>query len=193
MSNLTYQQGPYGSSTSGRDDGPSHHPGLARPAIPPIRRRGGGWRSGRCEMRSRRFQLDLGDRAADVWEPLIAITDLAGNDWPRRGRRSATALSGSLSVDDDAVSIRLLQDVRGVFREETLGSADLVRRLVVLEDRPWADWTGGRPITQACVARLLKSFGIRPLKLRFGATTANGYTKRMFVDAWSRYLPGRGR
>ena len=136
---------------------------------------------------------DLSDRAADVWEPLIAIADLAGNDWLRRGRRSATALSGSVSVDDDAVSIRLLQDVRGVFREETLGSADLVRRLVVLEDLPWADWTGGRPITQACVARLLRSFGIRPPKLRFGATTANGYTKRMFVDAWSRYLPGRGR
>ncbi len=51
-------------------------------------------------------------------------------------------------------------------REETLGSAgsgDLVRRLVGLEDRPWADWIGGRPITQARVARLLRSFGIHPL------------------------------
>ena len=27
------------------------------------------------------------------------------------------------------------------------------------------------------------------MKLRVGATTANGYTRRMFVDAWSRYLP----
>ena len=27
------------------------------------------------------------------------------------------------------------------------------------------------------------------MKLRVGATTANGYTRRMFADAWSRYLP----
>ena len=25
------------------------------------------------------------------------------------------------------------------------------------------------------------------MNLRFGESTANGYTKRMFVDAWSRY------
>jgi len=83
----------------------------------------------------------------------------------------------------------LLQDVRYVFTEKTLGSADLVHRLVSLEDRAWADETGGRPITQARVARMLRPFGIHPMKLRFGETTANGYTIRMFADSWSRYLP----
>lgn len=71
----------------------------------------------------------------------------------------------------------------------TCASPDLVHRLVGLEDRPWADGSGGRPITQACVARLLRPFGIHPLKLRFGDKTANGYTRRMFDDPWSRYLP----
>ena len=133
--------------------------------------------------------IELGDRAADVWEPLLAIADLAGGDWPMRTRRAATALSARVSVDDDTVSIRLLQDVRQVFTEETIGSADLVHRLVGLEDRPWADGAGGRPITQARVARLLRPFGIHPLKLRFGGKTANGYTRRTFADSWSRYLP----
>ena len=55
--------------------------------------------------------------------------------------------------------------------------------------RPWADWRSGCPITQAHVARVLRPFGICPIKLRFGESTANGYTKRMFADAWSRYLP----
>ena len=132
---------------------------------------------------------ELGDRAADVWEPLLAIADLAGGDWPSRAREAATALSGRVSVDDDTVSIRLLQDVRQVFTDATIGSADLVQRLVGLEDRPWADGAGGRPITQARVARLLRPFGIHPLKLRFGERTANGYTQRMFDDPWSRYLP----
>ena len=63
-------------------------------------------------------------------------------------------------MDDDTLAIRLLHDVRQVFTDETLGSAALVRRLVGLEDRPWADWAGGRPITQARVARLLRPFGI---------------------------------
>ena len=124
-----------------------------------------------------------------MWEPLLAIADLAGEDWPTRARRAATALSAQVSVDDDTVSVPLLQDVRQVFTEETIGSADLVHRLVSLEDRPWADWRGGRPITQSRVARLLRPFGIRPLKLRFREKTANGYTRRMFEDPWSRYLP----
>ena len=132
---------------------------------------------------------ELGDRAADVWEPLLAIADLAGGDWPMRARRAATALSARVSVDDDTVAIRLLQDIRQVLTQETMGSAELVRRLVVLADRPWADWAEGRPITQARVARLLRPFGIHPLKLRFGEKTANGYTHRMFADPWSRYLP----
>ena len=94
-----------------------------------------------------------------------------------------------MSVHDDTLSIRLLDDVRQVFTDETMGSADLVARLVGLEDRLWADWRGGGPVTQARVARLLHPFGISPTKLRFGERTANGYTKRMFADSWSRYLP----
>ena len=31
------------------------------------------------------------DRAADVWEPLIAIADLARGDWPKRSREAAVA------------------------------------------------------------------------------------------------------
>ena len=109
--------------------------------------------------------------------------------FPTQARHAATALSGRMSVDDDTFSIRLLHDVRQVFTDEILGSAALVHRLVVLEDRPWADWAGGRPITQARMARLLRPFGIYPTKLRLRARTANGYTRRMFADPWSRYLP----
>ena len=161
----------------------------------PLRAQLDAWRGTAVEaLRDAEPELprELGDRAADVWEPLIAIADLAGGDWPTRARHAATALSGMVSVDDDTLSIRLLHDVSHVFTEETIGSAELVHRLVALEDRPWADWTGGRPITQARVARLLKPFGIHPTKLRFGERTANGYTKRMFADPWSRYLPRKG-
>src|SRR5262249_27079463 len=35
----------------------------------------------------------LNDRAADIWEPLLALADLAGGEWPRLAREAATALS----------------------------------------------------------------------------------------------------
>ena len=35
---------------------------------------------------------ELGDRAADVWEPLLAIADEAGDDWPRSARQAACVL-----------------------------------------------------------------------------------------------------
>ena len=116
----------------------------------------------------------LGDRAADVWEPLLAIADMAGGGWPRRARGAATALSAQVSVDDDAVSIRLLQDIRQVFTDERLGSADLVHRLTRLEDRPWADWRSGCSISQARVATLLRPFGIYPTNVKGGAKLDHG-------------------
>jgi putative DNA primase/helicase len=36
----------------------------------------------------------LNDRAADNWRPLLAIADLAGEDWPKRAREAALVLSG---------------------------------------------------------------------------------------------------
>jgi hypothetical protein len=44
--------------------------------------------------------LPVEDRAADTWEPLFAVVDLAGGDWPRRVRTACLALSGE--EPDDA-------------------------------------------------------------------------------------------
>jgi Protein of unknown function (DUF3631) len=37
---------------------------------------------------------DLGDRAADGWEGLLAIADMAGGDWPKRAREASRMLNG---------------------------------------------------------------------------------------------------
>src|SRR5207249_230683 len=37
----------------------------------------------------------LNDRAADIWEPLLALADLAGGDWPELARQAAVSLSAS--------------------------------------------------------------------------------------------------
>jgi Protein of unknown function (DUF3631) len=54
---------------------------------------------------------DIQDRDADVWEPLIAIGDAVGGDWPARARRAALALVIESKEDDTSLGIRLLADV----------------------------------------------------------------------------------
>ena len=44
----------------------------------------------------------LNDRAADVWEPLLAIADMAGGEWPTWARQSAITLSGSSGQEDES-------------------------------------------------------------------------------------------
>ena len=135
---------------------------------------------------------ELGDRAADVWEPLLAIADLAGEAWPDRARAAAVALSGGDSNEDLSPGITLLKDIRDVFVEipgDRMPSVLLVTALIGKEECPWGDLKG-KPLDARSLARLLKPFDIRPHGVRLDdGTTPKGYYTQDFVDAWSRYLP----
>jgi Protein of unknown function (DUF3631) len=62
------------------------------------------------------------------------------------------------------------------------------RVLAQLEDRPWAEWKGGKPITANAIARLLAPFNIRPSERRMGARVLRGYQVAQFADAFARYV-----
>ena len=47
---------------------------------------------------------ELDDRAQDVWEPLLAIADVAGDDWPQAARRAAIELSDRRSSSEDTTA-----------------------------------------------------------------------------------------
>jgi hypothetical protein len=96
--------------------------------------------------------MPLEDRAADTWEPLIAIADLAGGDWPARARHAAATMTTAEAQqeEDTSASVRLLADLRQVFQAadtEALYSSTILEGLHRLEDAPWADWYG-HPLTQ---------------------------------------------
>jgi putative DNA primase/helicase len=121
------------------------------------------------------------NRAADNWRPLLAIADAAGGDWPECARLACTAAVAG--AEDESVKALLLADIRVIFAEkgaDHLSSADLVEALVALEGHPWAEWKG-KAITQNGLARLLKPFGISPVK--------RTYELFQFDDAFERYLP----
>lgn len=137
---------------------------------------------------------ELNDRAADLWEPLLAVADTAGGEWPERARAAALALSGD-NPELAPVSLceRLLADIHTLFdRVETdrFSSIILCKRLIALEEAPWAEVRKGHPINPNKLASLLKNFGVHSRKVRTSRTeTAQGYDRQDFDDAWKRYIP----
>jgi uncharacterized protein DUF3631 len=134
---------------------------------------------------------ELPDRAMDIWEPLLSIARLAGDQWFGRAQKAAIALSGRAAQDDDSTWVRLLSDIRSIFDQhdvDQLFSATVVSGLHEIEDASWAEWHG-RPISKNAIARILKRYEIHPTKLRIGDSTANGYHRHDFEDTWKRYLP----
>src|SRR5450755_1438509 len=88
-----------------------------RPALTTLAAALAGWAHAHlAELEKAEPPMPLEDRAADTWEPLIAIADLAGNGWPERARNAAV----TLTADRDQAAemsdrIRLLADCRTAF------------------------------------------------------------------------------
>jgi hypothetical protein len=141
---------------------------------------------------------ELSDRAQDGAEPLLAIADLAGADWPMRARGAFLELCTGETVEEESLGVRLLRDIRTLFDEaevDRFPSADLVNALGRLEESPWSAFgRGGKPLTVHGLARLLHRYdGVASGTIRLAdGTTAKGYYRARFEDAWSRYLPISG-
>jgi len=134
----------------------------------------------------------IDDRAADGWEPLFAIADVAGGDWPQRSRMVALALSNVDVRDDDSLGVKLLSDIQAVFDDQgsdRLPTTGLLTALNAMEESPWGDYKG-KPLTPRGLAGLLRPFGITPGNVRAGEDVLKGYYREAFGDAWTRYLPG---
>jgi hypothetical protein len=143
----------------------------------------------------------LDDRAADNWEPLLAVADLAGGEWPAAARAAALALSRDRDDDGDIPTL-LLADIRLAFHLRPNGSLSgepsidrvLTKQLLEVlhahEERPWAAYERGRPLGPATLARLLRPFGIRPVMLRLASgRIGRGFRLDSFADSFARYLP----
>ncbi|MDP2948181.1 MAG: DUF3631 domain-containing protein [Chloroflexota bacterium] len=131
---------------------------------------------------------ELSDRQADVWEPLLAIADLAGGQWPARAREAALVLSASVVENGYSFGVRLLHDIREVLGDRTcpIPTSELLEGLVALEEAPWGDLKG-KALDARRLSRILKPYGIKPKVFRTGATTPRGYESADFEDAWARY------
>lgn len=140
--------------------------------------------------------MPVEDRAADTWQPLIAVADLAGGSWPEAARTACMAMTkheAEQDQDNSALNIRLLADVRRAFAAE--GDPALLRtgRLlgILNEDNesPWPEYKD-KGLTARGLQILLKDYGISASSHRFpDGFQARGYARQHFADAWARYCP----
>lgn len=130
------------------------------------------------------------DRNADVWEPLLAIADAAGEDWPTMARVAAVAHVADAIGDRGSLGVRLLSDLHTIFGEHnTLSTNTIIEKLVTIDEAPWAD-IRGKSIDARRLANYLKPYGINSLNIRDDCDkVVKGYTRESLHDAWIRYLP----
>lgn len=136
----------------------------------------------------------LSNRTADNWEPLLALADLAGGEWPKQARHTAMKITGS---EEDAPSLNqeLLGDIRAVFdrlKVDRINTATLLDELCKDDESAWSTYNRGKPVTPRQLSKRLTEFGIKPGTVRAGFDTAKGYKREQFSDAFSRYLDKGG-
>jgi Protein of unknown function (DUF3631) len=134
---------------------------------------------------------EISDRAADCWEPLFAIADMAGQEWGAKAREAAVALLRSSKLGAGSMGIRLLADCKAVLKDwiaESVPTQELLNRLLGLPDSVWVTLKRG-PLDSAKLAKWLAPYDIRPEVIRIGERTHRGYHLTDFEDAWVRYVP----
>jgi hypothetical protein len=150
-------------------------------------------------LRSARPMLpdELTDRQQDISEPLLAIADLAGGEWPEKARCALIKLC--CQSEDASLGVKLLTAIRGIFDAagaDKLTTKDILEALVATEDdAPWALWFEDAlkhdelkgPASR--LARMLKPYGIKPGSLRLAGDVAKGYARIDFEPVWKLYLP----
>jgi hypothetical protein len=118
------------------------------------------------------------DRAADVWESLLVVAEIAGGQWPERARDACQDLNRVRAGLDDAAGMQLLRDLRDIFtglERDRAFSVELVEKLNALEESPWATWRQGTGFRTQDLARMLAEFEIRPCLVRVGEVVKRGY------------------
>lgn len=133
-------------------------------------------------------EMPVEDRAADTWEPLVAVADAAGGHWPDRAREAASVLVSTAEEEssDGSLNTKLLADIRSVLGESGatfMKSAELCAGLRQIEESPWDQFE----LNPSRLGHRLREYGIRAGRDATG--NMRGYRTTDFLDAFARYLP----
>ena len=129
------------------------------------------------------------DREADVWEPLLAVADAAGQEWPELARSAARALVTEARESPASMGIRLLTDLFEIFNgHEVMSTDELLKALHGVEESPWDDLYG-KPLNPRGLAQRLRKYEVGSKTVRLPVGVAKGYARADLWDVWQRYTP----
>jgi hypothetical protein len=129
------------------------------------------------------------DRAADCWEPLLAIGELAGGEWLQRARAAAAEIVGGRVAEDSSVGVRLLADIQVVFADrDRMSTSGLLGALNALDESGWGGWNDGKGMNPRDLGRRLRPYGVKSKNVRLDGTQEKGYGRADFADPFARYL-----
>ena len=134
---------------------------------------------------------ELDDRAAEAWECLLAIAELAdregGEGWAQRARAAAVNLAEA-EADDDAHGVAMLHAIRVLIGDEdAIHTSTIVEAVNADEQMPFGEYRKGAGVNARGLTKLLKPFAINSHNVRVDGQQAKGYRREQFVDSWARY------
>ena len=130
------------------------------------------------------------DRMQDNFTPLWRIAAALGEPWPDRLAAAYTAQAMAEDEDAEPAGIMMLRDIAELFasrKADRITTSEIVGDLMVMEERPWADWRHGKPINAQSVAKQMKPFGVRVRVLKVNGSSARVYLRSDVEAAAARY------
>ena len=130
----------------------------------------------------------LHGRQEDLWRPLFSIIHVLCPEREEELRAIAIRLTAQKKENEEDHRIRLLQDVRTVFRDSNavsrdtkIPTIDLLSRLAAMPESPWGN------LNTFQLAAQLRRFEIKPKQLWIRGANVRGYALEDFEDAFARY------
>jgi hypothetical protein len=134
----------------------------------------------------------LHDRAADIWEPLFVIADLAGESWPKKARQAAISLT-TIAQENNPIGSFLfdLIFIMVVNKAERMFTCDIVDWLNAqrFAHRPWREALKGKPVTDMWLSQQLRPYGVRSKTFRHEGKVGKGYLHDEIMEVSRRYVP----
>jgi hypothetical protein len=134
------------------------------------------------------------DRPAEIWEPLLAIADVAGGHWPDTARAACLHFVTTANATPTSPGSRLLSDLRTIFSERNvlrMSTEEILAVLHSMDEAPWGDLYS-KPLTARGLASELGVYGVKVTPYKSNGKTFKGYVvdgDTGLSDAWARYLP----
>lgn len=133
---------------------------------------------------------ELGDRDQDNIEPLLQVAYVTGGHWPDTATKAALKIFKA-SQSAQSTANELISDIQEIFETKLISkisTADLIGALVSDDEKSWATYNRGKPITPRQLASKLRDYSIYSKNIRIGYETPKGYELTQFQDAFDRYL-----